>query len=170
MITQCPDCRQRMNTKDVRVHRGNERCRAGRLTFELYARGLRPYPNGHGMPVFVESFAAVTRGAYEGHPREAMPLKRDPVEQHWFPWWADIINELWVGAIDQRGALEKASRDALMFKIQSEWNTRQKMMICQAFHREGLKGARELVSGLIIGDKPELIEEFEARVARLAGG
>lgn len=169
MITTCPDCKRPMNTKDIRVHQGKPRCAAAKLTFELYAKGLRPYPIGHTMPVFIESFEALTRGAYEGHPREQQELTTDPIKQVWFPWWADIINELFVGEVDQKKGLGKAVRDAVLFKVQSEWSERQKLTICQAFVREGLRGARELFRPILMV-QPQLVEEFEASVARLARG
>lgn len=129
-----------------------------------YARGLRPLPLTNTLPDWLPRDHAWSDGAYEGEPRDTLFLD-EACHQVWVHQWVDIVVELWNGPIDLEGERRLLQRNETLRTVAAL--ARVQSLVVEAYRREGLKGAREVLMHWTIGPPPMLIEEFEAGIRHL---
>ncbi len=162
MKIKCPSCAESIEASFSTQHRLGDRCKAAWTTREFIRMGLRPFPLTHSLPEWV-GFAfrvSLTRGKYEGEPREDMGFLPLPVKQLWVPRWIDIIADLWSGPIYIEGEHRKHQRDLVLEHVKTLYTSGMKQQIVDAY-REDLRAVRDLLKPIIIGELPQLLVDFE---------
>ncbi len=161
-MTTCKLCGQRVPEAALRDHLRVGRCASALLTFRLLKEGWRPLPaNSNSLPAWCLGYPKhLTRGRYEGEPREDMGFLPDPVPQLWVPRWLDIIVDLWSGPIALEGEPRQLQRDEVLWTVESSWSAPAKQKIVDAY-REDLRAVRDLLRPVIVGPLPQLIVDVE---------
>lgn len=159
---KCVRCGERLRELDLRAHTLDD-CKARMKTFVYFKHRLRPFPAGHSLPSFLPPLHVdMTRGAYDGEPREEQPLLVRAERQWWAPTWVDVIVKLWSGPIFIEGAGRTAQRDQCIRHVLTMFTSGMKGQLVDAC-REDLRSAREVLKkfGAYAGPDPQLIEEVE---------
>lgn len=159
-FVKCHKCGERLREADLSAHYGLA-CASADLTYKLFAKGLRPLPMGHSVPGYVVGMRLKTRGAYDGEPREEVPLLDTAVEQDWIERWSDIIVSLWSGSIYLEGEPRVLQRNQVLFTIATSHTHLQERVVDA--YAEDLRAVRETVKPVILGTPPLLLSEVERR-------